>query len=142
MHTGDLGHLDDDGYLWVTGRNKDLIVLSGGKKVQPEEVEIALQRSPHIREVCVVGIPQQNGALAGSIELTAVIVPQDSLRDHEARGELENFIREELDRASEELAPYKRPSAIRITWDELPKTSTRKIKRVQVLKRFSEVSAP
>lgn len=133
LSTGDLGRVDAEGFLYVTGRNKDLIVLSGGKKVQPEEVEIALLRSSYFKEVCVLGVNQHCKQFGETVELTAIVVPHESMRDKGGEGELEEIIRVEVESRLKELAPYKRPSAVKIVWSELPKTSTRKVKRSVVL---------
>ena len=75
LHTGDLGRLDDDGYLFVTGRSKSLIVLDSGKKVQPEEVETALARSELFAEVCVLGLAGDGGNGRTGEQVCAVVVP-------------------------------------------------------------------
>ena len=121
FHTGDLGRLDKQGYLYITGRIKNLIVLGGGKKVHPEEVEACLSRGTTIKEVCVLGTD----------EVCAVVVAADTLvrRHKELPGLVEVEIRKELDRLVKDLATYKRPSRILIYPEDLPKTATRKVKR-------------
>jgi long-chain acyl-CoA synthetase len=135
FHTGDLGRLDEDGFLYVTGRIKNLIVLGGGKKVHPEEVEAVLSRSAAVKEACVLGYVSKNGAKAGTEEVCAIVVPSDTLmRHHQGRIELvERAIKGEIDQLSKDLASYKRPSKLVIRSEELPKTATRKIKRPLVL---------
>ncbi len=135
FHTGDLGKIDKDGFLYITGRIKNLIVLSGGKKVHPEEVEIALSQSDAIKEICVLGKKSKVGAKEGTEEVVAVIVPSDLLkRKAETLEKVTEKIGEEIKRLGQNLATYKRPSRIFIHPDELPKTATRKIKRPLVLK--------
>ncbi|WP_037161844.1 class I adenylate-forming enzyme family protein [Rhodococcoides fascians] len=59
LHTGDLGHLDDDGYLWITGRSKDMIIR-GGENIAPASVEAALVRLPEIKDAVVFGVPHSD----------------------------------------------------------------------------------
>ncbi|MBI5308659.1 MAG: AMP-binding protein, partial [Planctomycetes bacterium] len=134
FHTGDLGKIDKDGFLYITGRIKNLIVLGGGKKVHPEEVEAVLSESSLIKEVCVLGKKATSGSKEGTEEVAVVVVPADSLRKKEEKAEkIQHEIEEEIDRLSQNLAAYKRPSKIFIHMDDLPKTATRKIKRPLVL---------
>jgi len=135
LHTGDLGRIDEDGFLYLTGRVKNLIVLGGGKKVHPEEVEAALARSSVLKEVCVIGKLSQEGPMRGTEEVWAVVVPSEALVQS-GRGNpeaLKGEIQRDMDRLLRDLAPYKRPSRIFISFEELPKTATRKIKRGLVL---------
>ncbi len=125
LRTGDLGRLDSDGFLFVTGRLKTLIVLAGGKKVQPEEVEQVLVQAKSIKEACVLARPKTTKLLAGSLELCAVLVPEPQFADTEVLREAESLCLQ--------LAPYKRPETFVIHREELPKTAARKIKRVPVL---------
>jgi long-chain acyl-CoA synthetase len=74
FHTGDLGYFDKDGYLFVSGRKKSLIVLSSGKKIHPEEVELAAEQSPHVRMSCVAGLKTAQG----NDLVIAVVLPTDS----------------------------------------------------------------
>ena len=131
LRTGDLGELDADGFLRITGRLKNLIVLPGGRKVQPEEVESVLARSLLVREVCVLGTATTRGLSKGDEEVCAVVVPSGPLADRLAgRTEaLAEQIRRDLDRIGAVLAPYKRPTRLVVRTEPLPMTSTRKIRR-------------
>lgn len=133
-HTGDLGRIDKDGYLYITGRIKNLIVLPGGKKVHPEEVEAVLSRSPLFKEVCVIGCRVKSGPRESSEEVTAVLVPSDRLAAEGPDDAVLQAAGKEMDRLGKQLAAYKRPSRLFIHREELPKTATRKIKRPLLLK--------
>lgn len=132
LHTGDIGKMDSDGYLYITGRIKNMIVLSGGKKVFPEEVEAALEQSNMFSEVCVLGVSRAGGAKDGTEDIVAVIVPKDELIKSHDDETLNKIVRDEVKNLSNRLAPYKRPINIIIHKKELPKTTTRKIKRRDV----------
>ncbi len=131
FHTGDLGCIDRDGFLRITGRIKNLIVLGGGKKVHPEEVEACLARGTLVKEVCVLGVISTDGLKQGTEEVCAVVVASDeALRRYKDQPALvEQEVKKEIERLSKDLAAYKRPSRIELYPDELPKTATRKIKR-------------
>ncbi|MFA5008615.1 MAG: AMP-binding protein, partial [Candidatus Omnitrophota bacterium] len=136
FYTGDIGYLDEGGFLFISGRLKNLIVLGGGKKIFPEEVEQVISESPFIKEICVLGRQAVKGIRAGSEEVYAVIVPnldKFSENDRENKEEIKNKISSELARLEENLAEYKRISDFSLYFDELPKTSTKKIKRKDVL---------
>jgi long-chain acyl-CoA synthetase len=136
-HTGDLGRLDDDGFLFICGRVKNLIVTPNGKNVYPEEVEIELLKSPYIAEAMVFG----HKIDAVSEEVHALIYPcQEHLHDYErscnagplAEADVEALIRDEVLKACKGLADYKRVKKFTLRQDEFPKTTTRKIKRFAV----------
>jgi len=135
LRTGDLGFLDPDGYLFVTGRAKNLIVLAGGENVQPEEVETAVRRSELVGDLCVLGRPGPRGE-----EIVAVVTASAVARERFAAVDLERALVAEVRRFSADLAPYKRPSQIVVHDQDLPQTSTRKVRRadVQELVGFQE----
>ena len=129
FHTGDIGEIDKDGFIKITGRIKNMIVLGGGKKIFPEEVEAVLEASELIKEVCVMSLTIKSGNKAGTEEVGAIITPSDELlqkSDEEIQKELEKEVKRLSDA---NLAPYKAPTVIVLHREELPKTSTRKVKR-------------
>ena len=129
FHTGDIGELDSQGYLRITGRIKNMIVLGGGKKIFPEEVEAVLETSKLIKELCVMSVKIKSGSKAGTEEVAAVICPADDIAD-KSDEELQKLLEEEVKKLSaDNLAPYKAPTVVLIHRDELPKTSTKKVKR-------------
>ncbi len=140
LHTGDIGCIKK-GLLYITGRIKNMIVLSGGKKVFPEEVETVMQQSDNFAEVCVVGMPKAGGEKDGCEEIVAIIVPtEDYARDYEDFASLENAVKSEVKKLSMQLAPYKRPINIVVRQESLPRTATSKIKRKEVKKLLCDCS--
>ncbi len=130
LHTGDIGEFDSDGRLYITGRIKNLIVLSGGKKVFPEEVESVLEQNPNFAEVCVFGATRTSGAKDGTEEIMTVIVPtEEVMAKYPDENELQTFIGHEVKKLSVQLAPYKRPVNIVVRKEPFPRTATRKVKR-------------
>jgi len=127
FRSGDLGRVEADGSLVIAGRSKDVIVLSGGKNVGPEEVETALAASPLIAEAGVF-------ELAGN--LAALVVPdEDALREAETL-RLEDAIRVAVTQAGAGLAPYKRVTAYRIHREPLPRTRLAKLRRFRLPELF------
>ena len=130
LHTGDIGEFDSDGRLYITGRIKNMIVLSGGKKVFPEEVESVLEQNPNFAEVCVFGATRTSGAKDGTEEIMTVIVPtEEVLAKYPDENDLQTFIGHEVKNLSVQLAPYKRPVNIVVRKEPFPRTATRKVKR-------------
>jgi len=135
LHTGDIGYVDEDGYLFITGRIKNIIVLGGGKKIFPEEVEAAFGPATLVKEVCVLGKKSKDGIKEGTEEVCVVAVPSDALvhQHKDDKQAIKQAIKKELDGLAEHLATYKRPTRLFIKDDELPKTVTRKVKRPAVM---------
>ena len=134
FHTGDIAKIDEDGHIFITGRIKNMIVLQGGKKVFPEEVEAVLEKSEHIAELCVLGEKRTFGAKDGAEEVTAVIVPKEDLYKEHSVEEVEKMIKADVKTLSNQLTQYKRPSNVIIVREPLPRTTTRKVKRNEVKK--------
>jgi len=134
FRTGDIGYLDYEGYLYISGRCKNIIVTPGGKNVCPEELEAKLLESPIIAEALVLG--RRNEKLAGE-EIEAIVVPNreylDALTRQSGRAlseaEVEARLKEEVQRLSRQLADYKRIQHITVRREEFEKTYTSKIKR-------------
>jgi acyl-CoA synthetase (AMP-forming)/AMP-acid ligase II len=114
IHTGDLGFLDEGGYLFLAGRAGDLIIR-GGENVSPEEVEAVIYEHPDVAEVGVVGVPDEDWGE----EVLAAVVPRHGSDLTEA--DLVAY-------CTEHLARYKRPARFSFL-DQLPRTSTGKLLR-------------
>jgi long-chain acyl-CoA synthetase len=133
FYTGDLGYFDARQNLFLTGRKKEVIVLSNGKNIYPEEVEAHYLKSPFIKEMAVMGLEGKPGE--GGDRLHAVIVPNfDVLRQRKIVNAKE-VIRFDIESLSQQIASTKRIGSYEIWQDDLPRTTTRKIKRFEVEKR-------
>ena len=134
LYTGDLGYLDARGNLFITGRNKEVIVLSNGKNVYPEEVEAHYLKSPFVKEICVIGIEGRSGDPAAE-RLHAVIVPNFEVLKQRKIVNAQEVIRFDVEGLSVQLPSTKRIGSYEIWQEDLPRTTTRKIKRFEVEKR-------
>ena len=133
--TGDLGYIDADGYVFITGRKKALIVNREGKNIYPEEVELQINQSPIVLECVVLGYRDPGEAVGEHVGV--IVVPDEegiaALEVAEKRKfsekEIEARVRAEVKKQVAALADYKHPRRILIRWEEFNKTSTGKIKR-------------
>jgi long-chain acyl-CoA synthetase len=136
LHTGDFGYFDEDGFLYVTGRKKNIIVTKNGKNVSPEELEYFLYKIPYIAEVVVWGADDARG---GDVVICADIFP-DFAYAAERHGRelgddaLKRILKEEIDRVNEKLPGYKRIRRFALRDSEFEKTTVQKIKRHTVIR--------
>ncbi|WP_130862811.1 AMP-dependent synthetase/ligase [Bacilliculturomica massiliensis] len=130
LHTGDYGYFDRDGFLYITGRKKNVIVTKNGKNVFPEEVEFYLGKSDYIKEVIVSG---EEDADTGEMIVWADILPNFALIEERhgnlPEAELRRLLKEEIDAANDKMPLYKRVKRFRTRDTEFEKTTTQKIKR-------------
>jgi long-chain acyl-CoA synthetase len=134
FYTGDLGYFDADGNLFLTGRKKEIIVLSNGKNVYPEEIEAQYLKSPFIKELAVIGVAGKPGESGD--RLHAVIVPNFAVLRQKKIVNAREVIRFDIESLSQQIASTKRIGSYEIWQEDLPRTTTRKIKRFEVEKRI------
>lgn len=128
--TGDIGYMDSDGYIYITGRKKSVIVLNNGKNVFPEEIEEYLEKIESIKECVVVGRDKGDGS---EIMLTAVIYPDfDAYPEGETIDNIAADIKKQVLELNRKLTSFKQIRNIDIRKTEFEKTTTRKIKRFLV----------
>ncbi|HOO62287.1 MAG TPA: AMP-binding protein [Synergistaceae bacterium] len=125
LHTGDLGYLDEEGFLFLTGRKKHTLILSNGKNINPEEMEHdILRRFNTVREIALCLHRE---------ELHALIYPDFSKLHEKGIHSVENFFRSDvIEPYNHKVSPYKRIRKFTILREELPKTRLQKIKRFQL----------
>jgi long-chain acyl-CoA synthetase len=136
FYTGDLATQDENGQVFIRGRRKEMIVLSSGKKVYPEEVERHYLQIPYIKEMCVMGA-SGDGEYAQSERLHAVIVPDFDNLKRERIVNSTQIIREGIEQYSASLPRYKRILSYEFRTEPLPRTASKKIQRFIVSKQLT-----
>lgn len=130
LHTGDYGRLDDEGFLYVCGRKKNVIVTKNGKNIFPEEIEYLLQEHPFIQEVVVYGVQSRKN---DDIIVKAEIFPNyDNIKEtlgDISEEELTKAIKGAVEENNDKMPAYKRVKRIKLRQEEFEKTTTRKIRR-------------
>ncbi len=131
LRTGDLGRVDSEGNIYLTGRSKYIIVLESGEKVHPDEVEAALAQSDLLQDVCIVGREVPDGR--NRTYVTAVVYPSveaaQARSSHLDAASLHKMVDAEIDNLCRRLAQYKRVTRVELSDTPLPKTALRKVAR-------------
>ena len=148
LHTGDLGAIDEAGYLSITGRKKQIIITSGGKNLSPEKIENALKTSPFVKEAVALGDRKNFVSALIQIEYDTVGdwaqrrgIAYTSYPDLAAKPEVVKLIEEEVQRCNALLAQVEQVRAFRILPKELNQddgelTATQKVRRSMMPQRF------
>ncbi len=151
LHTGDIGVLDDDGRLRITGRKKEIIITAGGKNLSPEKIENALKTSPYIKEAVAIGDGRKFISALVQIDQDAVgdwatrrKLPFTSHADLAAKSEVVALVEQEVKRANEHLARVESVRTFRILGELLSQddgtlTPTQKVRRREVHKRYQNL---
>lgn len=131
LYTGDYGRIDKDGFLYITGRKKNVIVTKNGKNIYPEDIELYLNQSPYILESLVFGV---DDPVENETRVCAQIVPKmETIEEELGRTptdeELHKIILAEVKKVNKKLSSYKRIQHFDIRKEEFAKTTTKKIKR-------------
>jgi long-chain acyl-CoA synthetase len=133
LRTGDLGRIDGDGCVYLTGRSKYVIVLESGEKVHPDELETKLSESALLQDVCVLARPGREGktqvAVVACPDLEAARRRAEEAGAALDEAALRRFVAEDVDRLGRDLAAYKRITRIELSDTPLPKTPLRKVAR-------------
>lgn len=138
LYTGDLGYIDKDGYLFITGRKKDVIVLKNGKNIYPEELEILINKLPYVAECLVFGKPDEKKD--DLILCAKVVYNKDVMNEMFKDKSVEDYhniiwqdIKNEINR---QMPAYKSIKELIVTDEPLIKTTTQKVKRFEEIKKI------
>lgn len=137
FYTGDLGYFDEEGFLFVTGRKKNVIVLKSGKKVFPEELEELVNKIDVVKESMVFGFPKDD-----DVDVSVKIQYDEDVRKEKYAGlsdeEFEKAVWNEIKEINKEMPKYKYMKHMILTTEDFIKTTTAKIKRFEEIKRILE----
>lgn len=138
LNTGDVGYQDKDGYLYLTGRAKSVIITEGGKNVFPEEIEDQFQLFNELDQVCVIGYMADKAMKREGIRI--ILVPSKEYADSVGNDKtvIEKHLNELVDNVNRSLQSYKRITKVDVYYSPLPMTSTKKVKRNEVAKLFED----
>ena len=135
FRTGDYGYITEDGFIYVTGRKKDIIVLKNGKNVYPQEIEFLINKIPYIKESLVY---QREKDSTDTMLCAKIVYDKDLIKENfgdKIEKEYEKIIWEKIKEINKELPVFKHIKKINITTEPLIKTTTQKVKRYEELKR-------
>lgn len=136
FHTGDLGYIDKDGFLFITGRKKNVIVMKNGKNIYPEELEVLISKLPYVVENIVFGIPTKDNDLDLA---TKIVYNKEYVEDTFGKiseEELKEKIWQDIKQINKTMPPYKYIREIIVTDEPMIKTTTQKVKRFEEIKKI------
>lgn len=138
LHTGDLAYLDEEGYIFICGRKKNVIVLKNGKNIYPEEIELLISNLPYVEECMIFGQPRHKDGDHKDLAICAKIVYNTQymkdIHNTEDHNEIEGIIKKDIDVINDELPNYKHVLRLIVTDQPMIKTTTGKVKRFEEVK--------
>lgn len=135
FYTGDLGYMDKDGYIFITGRKKNVIVLKNGKNVYPEELEVLIGNLPYVKENMVFGKEKGDDFIVSA----KIVYNADYIKENypdKTQEDIEKMIWDEIKEINKTMPNYKHIKNIIVTDQEMIKTTTAKIKRYEEIKKL------
>ena len=135
FHTGDLAYMDKDGYIFITGRKKNVIVLKNGKNIYPEELELLINNLPYVAESMVFGYPKEDDLVVSAKIVYNKEYVQEKYGEI-SKEDLQNKIWEDIKQVNSTLTTYKHIKNIIVTDEPMIKTTTAKIKRPEEMKKI------
>jgi len=135
FHTGDLAYRDKDGYIFIAGRKKNVIVLKNGKNIYPEEIEILINTLPYVAESMVFGMPKDDD-LVVSVKIVYNKEYVEEKYPNISQKELKEKIWQDIKQINSELINYKRIQKLIVTDEPMIKTTTQKVKRFKEVEKI------
>ena len=135
FYTGDLGYIDKDGFLFITGRKKNVIVLKNGKNVYPEELELLINNLPYVSESMVFGLTKEDDLLLSA----KIVYNKDYILEKYgdiSEENLKDIIWKDIKNINSNLTNYKHIKNLIITDEPMIKTTTQKVKRFEEIKKI------
>jgi len=139
FYSGDLGYLDKEGYLFLLGRSKDVIVLDSGKNIYPEELEEYYSQAPCIKDICIMSKKEIIFGQPKDI-LFAVVVPNFEVFKNKKDTNVNQGLRWDLEMLEKKLPSYKHVMGFTFTSQELPRTALRKLQRFKIKEFYANAS--
>ncbi len=139
FNSGDIGYMDEEGYIFITGRSKNVIVTQNGKNIYPEEIEMFIDKIEEVKETMVYGKQPSSDSKKEEKELiiTARVLPDyetiEQLHGNISKDEIYQIIWSKIKEVNKKLTSYKAVKSLEIKEGEFEKTSTMKIKRYKEL---------
>lgn len=137
FHTGDLGYYDKDGYLYITGRKKEIIVLKNGENVYPSEIEFLVNKLPYVTESIVFPRENTKGEIAIGVK---AVYDKDLIKEkfgEKTEAEYKKMVWEDIKEINQRLSQFKKIKELIITTESLEKTTTQKIKRFKEIEKIT-----
>lgn len=135
FHTGDLGYTDKDGYIFIAGRKKNVIVLKNGKNIYPEELEILVNNLPYVEESMVFGMPKEDDLVIS----VKIVYNKEYVKENysdKSKEDFEKIVWEDVKNINKNLTTYKHMKKLILTDEPMIKTTTAKVKRFEEINKI------